>query len=173
MRPLPVAQGALVVAVVLSLSSTCGAASECRPDDPQSYACVDTIHDGSRLRLAQQQPTFNAVDSVLQIRRDYLQGPMGRNDAAASGLGPMPSRAGKRPVSTRHPASSRAQLLFPKKRTSSGARWLAGSNRQQSYPSREIPTSCLSLRAGSEPARFRNLLSGWCGIAVWRSPPSL
>ena len=173
MRPLPVAQGALVVAVVLSLSGTCGAASECRPDDPQSYACVDTIHDGSRLRLAQQQPTFNAVDSVLQIRRDYLQGPLGRNDAAASGLGPMPSRAGKRPASTRHPASSRAQLLFPKKQTSSKARWLAGSNRRQSYPSWEPPTSCLSLRAGSEPARFRNLVSGWCGIAVWRSPPSL
>jgi hypothetical protein len=75
------------------------------------YACVDTIHDDSRLRLAQQQSTFHAVDSVLQIRRDYLQGPMGRNDAGASGLGAMPSRAGKRPVSTRHQASSRAQLL--------------------------------------------------------------
>jgi len=144
MRRLPLAQGALVVAAVLNLSNVCRAAS----------------------------PAFNAVDSMLQIRRDYLQGPLGQNDSAAPGLGAKISRV-RHPVRMRHPTSFRPQLLFPKKRISSKARWLAGSNRQQSYPSREIPTSCLSLRAGSEPARFRNLVSGWCGIAVWRSPPSL
>ena len=75
MRPLPVAQGALVVAAVLNLSNVCRAAS----------------------------PTFNAVDSVLQIRRDYLQGPLGRNDSAAPGLGATTSRA-RHPVRMRHPA---------------------------------------------------------------------
>jgi hypothetical protein len=79
MRVLPLAQGALVVAAVLNLSNVCRAAS----------------------------PTFNAVDSVLQIRRDYLQGPLGLNNSAAPGLGATISRA-RHPVRMRHPARFRA-----------------------------------------------------------------